>query len=74
MVPTTMRREDAVDGGLPDLGRPGVAGQTLKGDEGSWEPEDPWARDPGRVYATAINAVTPETYYRDGSAFRATPK
>jgi hypothetical protein len=31
---------------------------------GSWEPVDRWSHEGGRVYATAINALTLETYYR----------
>jgi len=31
---------------------------------GSWEPTDRWGPEGGRVYATALNALTLETYYR----------
>jgi hypothetical protein len=31
---------------------------------GSWEPVGRWCCEGGRVYATAINALTLETYYR----------
>jgi len=31
---------------------------------GSWDPADPWGSEGGRVYATAINALTLEVYYR----------
>ena len=31
---------------------------------GSWEPVDRWSCEGGRVYATAINALTLEIYYR----------
>jgi len=31
---------------------------------GSWEPVDRWSGEGGRVYATAINALTLEVYYR----------
>jgi hypothetical protein len=31
---------------------------------GSWEPVDRWSAEGGRVYATAVNALTLETYYR----------
>ncbi len=31
---------------------------------GSWEPADRWSGEGGRVYATAINALTLEVYYR----------
>ncbi|MBI3856703.1 MAG: terpene cyclase/mutase family protein, partial [Planctomycetes bacterium] len=39
---------------------------------GSWEPVDLWARHSGgRVYATAINALTLEVYYRYANVFGA---
>lgn len=43
-----------------------VAQQKQAGDEqGSWDPQvDPWAERGGRVWATAINALTLEVYYR----------
>jgi len=31
---------------------------------GSWDPIDPWASEGGRVYSTAINALSTEVYYR----------
>jgi hypothetical protein len=31
---------------------------------GSWDPIDPWSGEGGRVYATAINCLTMEVYYR----------
>jgi hypothetical protein len=31
---------------------------------GSWEPSDRWGCEGGRVYATALNALTLEVYYR----------
>jgi hypothetical protein len=31
---------------------------------GSWDPVDPWAADGGRVYATAVNTLSLEVYYR----------
>jgi biopolymer transport protein ExbD len=31
---------------------------------GSWDPMDPWGADGGRIYATALNTLTLETYYR----------
>jgi hypothetical protein len=31
---------------------------------GSWDPLDPWSSEGGRVYATAINCLTMEVYYR----------
>jgi hypothetical protein len=33
-------------------------------EHGSWDPIDAWGESGGRVYATAINALTLETYYR----------
>ena len=36
---------------------------------GSWEPVDRWSGEGGRVYGTAINALTLEIYYRYASAF-----
>ncbi len=33
-------------------------------ERGSWDPVGEWCRAGGRVYATAINALTLETYYR----------
>lgn len=36
---------------------------------GSWEPVDRWSCRGGRVYATAINALTLEVYYRYENAF-----
>lgn len=36
---------------------------------GSWEPVDRWSFAGGRVYATALNALTLETYYRYANAF-----
>lgn len=30
---------------------------------GSWDPVDPWSKEGGRVCATALNALTLETYY-----------
>ena len=39
---------------------------------GSWEPADLWARHSGgRVYSTAINALTLEVYYRYANVFGA---
>ena len=37
---------------------------------GSWNPVDQWGGEGGRVYATAINALTLETYYRYRCASR----
>ena len=36
---------------------------------GSWDPVDPWAKDGGRVYSTAINALSSEVYYRHARVF-----
>lgn len=36
---------------------------------GSWEPNDRWSCEGGRVYATAMNALTLEVYYRYPSVF-----
>ena len=36
---------------------------------GSWEPIDRWGGEGGRVYATAINALTLEVYYRYANVF-----
>jgi hypothetical protein len=39
------------------------------GSKGSWDPIDPWGADGGRVYATAVNAMCLEVYYRYGRVF-----
>jgi len=39
------------------------------GSKGSWDPIDPWSGDGGRVYATAVNAMCLEVYYRYGRVF-----
>jgi hypothetical protein len=36
---------------------------------GSWEPVDRWSCEGGRVYATGINALTLEVYYRYPNLF-----
>jgi hypothetical protein len=36
---------------------------------GSWEPVDRWSCEGGRVYATAINTLTLEVYYRYANVF-----
>ena len=36
---------------------------------GSWDPIDRWGFEGGRVYATAINALTLEVYYRYKNVF-----
>ena len=37
-------------------------------ERGSWDPVGEWCIGGGRVYATAINALTLEVYYRDARA------
>ncbi|MBI2931821.1 MAG: terpene cyclase/mutase family protein [Planctomycetes bacterium] len=41
---------------------------------GSWEPVDRWSCEGGRVYATAINALTLEVHFRYPSVFTGTRK
>ena len=36
----------------------------LSGEYGSWNPDGPWGHYGGRVYATAMMALTLEVYYR----------
>jgi hypothetical protein len=55
--------------GFPGGGRdrPGyeTPGRRKPREEGSWPPEMNWVRvSGGRIYATAINVLTLETYYR----------
>jgi hypothetical protein len=38
-------------------------------DFGSWDAEDPWSPEGGRVYATALNCLCMEVYYRYGRVF-----
>jgi len=38
-------------------------------EKGSWDPISRWSWEAGRVYATAINALTLEVYYRYNNAF-----
>ncbi|MCG3133914.1 MAG: hypothetical protein HMLKMBBP_01181 [Planctomycetes bacterium] len=33
---------------------------------GSWDPEDPWAPEGGRIYSTAVNCLCLEVFYRYG--------
>ncbi len=40
------------------------AGRWILDEHGSWDPIDAWGSAGGRVYATAINALTLEVYYR----------
>lgn len=38
-------------------------------EKGSWDPEDPWAPEGGRVYATTVNCLCMEVFYRYGRVF-----
>jgi hypothetical protein len=38
--------------------------------KGSWDPIDAWGEDGGRVYATALNVLTLEAYYRYSKLIR----
>jgi hypothetical protein len=38
-------------------------------ERGSWDPVDPWAPEGGRIYATAVNCLSLEVYYRYGRVF-----
>jgi len=40
------------------------AGRWILDEHGSWDPLDPWGSAGGRVYSTAINALTLQVYYR----------
>ncbi|MCB9894129.1 MAG: terpene cyclase/mutase family protein [Planctomycetes bacterium] len=42
----------------------GLTSKEALDEHGSWDPVDAWGSAGGRVYATAINALTLETYYR----------
>ncbi len=42
--------------------------------DGSWDADDRWGFEGGRVYATATNVLTFEVYYRYGNAFGVTKK
>jgi hypothetical protein len=35
-------------------------------ERGSWDPVDPWSPEGGRIYATALNCLSMEVYYRYG--------
>ena len=39
-------------------------GRQILDEHGSWDTLDPWSEHGGRVYTTAINALTLEVYYR----------
>ena len=56
---------DAMVAALVKNQNPGTSGCKF----GSWEPVDRWACEGGRVYATAINALTLEVTYRYDSVF-----
>lgn len=48
-----------------------VDSQKTKGcEDGSWEPIDAWSSEAGRVYATAINILSLEIYYRYEKVFK----
>jgi hypothetical protein len=52
-----------------------IGTQVAQGEaEGSWDLLDYWSKSGGRVYATAINALTLETYYRYVKFFRGQEK
>ena len=42
----------------------GLTTKEVLDEHGSWDPVDAWGSAGGRVYATALNALTLETYYR----------
>jgi hypothetical protein len=56
---------DAMVSALLKHQNPGTSGCKF----GSWEPVDRWSCEAGRVYATAINALTLEVTYRYTSVF-----
>ncbi len=37
--------------------------------DGSWDNVDPWGKSGGRIYATAINVLSLEIYYRYAKVF-----
>lgn len=41
---------------------------------GSWDPIDPWGRQGGRIYATALNCLSMEVYYRYPRVFGTTER
>jgi hypothetical protein len=43
-----------------------------KDEFGSWDPVDPWGSSAGRIYATAVNCLTMEVYYRYPRVFGTT--
>jgi hypothetical protein len=53
------------------MGEALVPAQKKEGcEKGSWDPVDAWGSAGGRVYATAINTLTLEIYYRYGRIFK----
>ncbi len=47
-----------------------VRNQQIEGPaQGSWNPADRWSTEGGRVYVTALNALTLEVYYRYANVF-----
>jgi hypothetical protein len=68
LVKNQMRSGDNLDS--PTFTYSG-AGKAVSGKctDGSWNPIDRWGCEGGRVYATAINVLTLEVYYRYKSAF-----
>lgn len=43
-------------------------------ERGSWDPVDPWTPEGGRIYATAVNCLCLEVYYRYGRVFGASSR
>ena len=56
---------EAMKTALVDTQRTGTDGPS-----GSWDPIDAWGAPGGRVYATAINVLSLEIYYRYGKVFK----
>ncbi len=54
----------------PALKKALVETQAASGDKaGSWEPVSRWSMEGGRVFVTAMNALTLEVYYRYANVF-----
>jgi squalene-hopene cyclase-like protein len=54
-----------------------IATQRVKEDEdefGSWDPVDPWSSEGGRIYATTLNCLSMEVYYRYPRVFGTTDR
>ena len=48
-----------------------MAAQETEGHEaGSWDPIGQWSKWGGRIYSTALNALTLEVYYRHKAGLR----